>query len=353
MASLLDVPMPVQYLIASYLHAWDICLLGTLCRKLRLVSQSDVVWRYLMRDSLPGPLKRRLFMKRRIVTKLIFSKCYTTYLLEGHSDMILNINTQDSKILTASKDCTIRQWDTSNKKSKIYSGHTNWVVHADYWDGGIVSCSSDKTVRTWSPEGDKVLKGHSSGISCMKKIDGSRIATGSHDFTVKIWDLKEKIMLNSYRQFSSKVEGISVYENYLGSYASMDSNFVIRDMVSGDIVISQTSTGTNAINRQHAGLASILLTRNRVITGESTGIKIWDTREKLGNRPAEEFKLNEQFRRANTVPNPDLDSSLKHRYIPVKVDGARGVFDTKLIPESNVLIAGVYGLCGLLGFDLR
>jgi WD40 repeat protein len=354
MVGLLDVPMPVQYLIASFLSAWDICLLGTLCRKLRDVSNNDVVWRHLLKDPLPGYLKRRLFMKRRAITKFIFSKCYTTYLLEGHSDMILDIASCDSKILTASKDCSLREWDTSTKKSVYYAGHTNWVTHADYWDRGIVSCSSDKTVRVWSNDRTcKILKGHASGISCMTKIDGARIATGSHDCTVKIWDLNENLLMANYRQFSSKVENISVFENYLASYSSMDPNFVVRDLLTGEIVINQPSTASTGIGRQHAGLASILIMRNKLITGESTSIKIWDTREKLTHRPAEELKLNTELRRSSTVPALDQDSGLKHRSIPIRAEGARGVFNMKLMPETNILFAGVYGLCGLVGFDLR
>jgi WD40 repeat protein len=70
----------------------------------------------------------------------------------------------------------------------------------------IASGSSDKTVRIWDAKTGvhlATLKGHSSWVySVAFSPDGSRIASGSDDQTVRIWDAKTGVHLTTLKGHS-------------------------------------------------------------------------------------------------------------------------------------------------------
>ena len=73
-------------------------------------------------------------------------------------------------------------------------GHTSWVSSAALGPYGrrIASGSSDKTIKIWDATTGQetlTLKGHTSLVSSvMFSPDGRRIASGSWDNTIKIWE---------------------------------------------------------------------------------------------------------------------------------------------------------------------
>ena len=81
---------------------------------------------------------------------------------EGHSQEVHKaIYSNDGrKILSASRDETIREWDSETGEcKKKFTGHTFEVLGAAYSGNGkmIISRSSDKTFRVWETSYRQVL----------------------------------------------------------------------------------------------------------------------------------------------------------------------------------------------------
>jgi WD40 repeat protein len=93
--------------------------------------------------------------------------------------------------------------------ARVLVGHKDWVVSVAYSPNGtrIVSGSHDRTIRVWSAityEELGRIEGHTKSVtSLVYSPDGSRIVSGSSDRTVRVWsanDLKHLATLEGHQQ---------------------------------------------------------------------------------------------------------------------------------------------------------
>ncbi len=132
----------------------------------------------------------------------------------GHSDGVsaCAYSPDGSRILSASDDKTLREWDrSSGKELRRYEGHSSSVTACAYSPDGsrILSASDDKTLREWERSSGKELRryeGHSSSVTaCAYSPDGSRILSASGDKTLREWDRSSGKELRRYEGHSSSV----------------------------------------------------------------------------------------------------------------------------------------------------
>ncbi|KAJ1569090.1 POC1 centriolar protein A, partial [Nowakowskiella sp. JEL0078] len=145
-----------------------------------------------------------------------WSPCLATF--EGHTSYVngvawMLIDKGISLIASASSDYSIRLWDAftgieiyqflghsnsvnsiafSKDGTKLKPGHSGPVLSVAFSpDGKVASGSYDETVRLWDVNSgiSNVLKGHNSSVlSVSFSKDGSMLASGSADKTIRLWN---------------------------------------------------------------------------------------------------------------------------------------------------------------------
>lgn len=128
-----------------------------------------------------------------------------------------------SRAVTGSGDNTARIWDCeTNTPMHILKGHFNWVLCVSWSPDGefIATGSMDNTIRLWESEKGKpygdALRGHTKWISSLswepihlvKLGDKPRLASASKDGTIKIWDITRRVCILTLSGHTSTVSCI-------------------------------------------------------------------------------------------------------------------------------------------------
>lgn len=118
----------------------------------------------------------------------------STRVLRGHNGAIYAISTHGDYILSGGTDAKIRIWD-GEKSLAIYQGHSRTIWDLTSWaDQYFASASQDRTAKIWVSERTypvRSLAGHSTDVNAaVFHPNGSYLATGSADKTVRLWHVK-------------------------------------------------------------------------------------------------------------------------------------------------------------------
>lgn len=86
-----------------------------------------------------------------------------------------------------------RSWLNGQCHVRTFEGHTGGISCVQFDEGRIVSGSHDKTIRVWniktnSPWSVMTLTGHSGEVRCLH-LEKNSLVSGSVDTTIKVWDL--------------------------------------------------------------------------------------------------------------------------------------------------------------------
>ena len=123
------------------------------------------------------------------LTKSVFTQTLGDFLAAAFSP--------DSSILATAIDQEICLWQVADgRQLAIYHGHTGWIQSLAFSLDGttLASGSHDHTIRLWDLQTGlclKTLRGHAGCIQSLAfSPDETTLASGSHDRTIRLWNLQ-------------------------------------------------------------------------------------------------------------------------------------------------------------------
>ncbi|CEP23422.1 RSA4 [Cyberlindnera jadinii] len=151
------------------------------------------------------------------------------HVLKGHTNWVLCVNwcPNGEMIATGSMDNTIRLWSENGEAlGGPLKGHTKWISSLA-WEPihlvkpgqspRLVSASKDGTLKIWDTARRVpllTLSGHTSSVSCVKWGGENLIYSASHDKTIRVWDGSTGACKNVLKSHAHWVNHLSISTDY-------------------------------------------------------------------------------------------------------------------------------------------
>lgn len=128
---------------------------------------------------------------------------------EGHNDWVCHVgwNSDGTQLLSSSKDKTIKVWDVETRsilRSNIAHDDVIDFVEFDHLDRFILSCSQDKSLKLWEKDTFRLIQTIQQPYSPAYVVaacwnpSGTMIAYCTTDNTINIWEVKSKQITNTF-----------------------------------------------------------------------------------------------------------------------------------------------------------
>ncbi|KAI8878339.1 WD40 repeat-like protein [Backusella circina FSU 941] len=199
-----------------------------------------------------------------------------TKTIHCHNGSVLCLQYNEKYIVSGSSDATVVVSDieTGETVAKLL-GHLDSVLSLKMVDDKIVSCSKDRTLRIWDIETKeciRILKGHKTAVNAVQ-WKGDKIVSASGDRAIKIWNSETGECLNT---LEAHIRGVACVE-FDGEYiisGSSDQTIKVWNAASGQCIytLAGHSELVRTIQMDHVS--------SRIISGCYNGhLKIWDLTE--------------------------------------------------------------------------
>lgn len=223
--------------------------------------------------------------------------------LYGHTDTVCDLQfVQNTHILSASVDCSIRLWDvsdaeTTNRMKAVYQNHLYpvWSIAVSPLALYFASASRDTTAKLWTTDRlfpIRVFALHSSDVNCVRfHPNCDYIASASSDRSVRMWSLNDAKCVRMLAGHKSSVHSLSFSPDgqFLAS-AGDDHCVKIWDLRTSNILKefrTQSTEHTGTITSLEWNSDSTIL----ISASLDHSIRVWDTLS-LSSLKANDKKCN-------------------------------------------------------------
>ncbi|KAF9122228.1 hypothetical protein BGW39_009888 [Mortierella sp. 14UC] len=191
--------------------------------------------------------------------------------LHGHNDSVYCIQFDNTKIVTGSRDQTIKFWDFHTLKcTDTLRGHSQSVLCLQFNEKMMVSGSSDNTIIVWDMETHQPisrLHGHTAGVLDVC-FDDQYIISCSKDTTIKVWDVRTMALIKTMQGHRGPVNAVQLHQGQVVS-ASGDALVKLWDVATGVCI-------RDFIGHER-GLACVQFDGKTIVSGSNDKtIRIWD-----------------------------------------------------------------------------
>ncbi|GAA5972766.1 hypothetical protein JCM11641_003009 [Rhodosporidiobolus odoratus] len=197
--------------------------------------------------------------------------------LEGHADSVYCVQFDEKKVVSGSRDRTIRIWDlASGTVTRTLIGHAGSVLCLQYDDQILVSGSSDSRILVWDMEPGEgqhtfkmTLVGHSMGVLDLC-FDKEWIVSCSKDTTTRVWHRSTGQLYRTLSGHRGPVNAVQLHGSHVLS-ASGDALMKLWDIHTGQALrsFSGHTRGLACVHWAPSG-------RYFVSGSNDKTIKLWD-----------------------------------------------------------------------------
>ncbi|KAK3044041.1 hypothetical protein LTS18_002325, partial [Coniosporium uncinatum] len=191
----------------------------------------------------------------------------------GHTDSVYCCQFDENKIITGSRDRTIRVWDLHTWKClKVIAGPASKPIDPT----PALQTVADHTIHeepsiNGTPEGDRVFhqpsEWHSASILCLQ-FDKQIMVTGSSDFSCLVWDINTYQPIQRLEKHSAGVLDVCFDADYIIS-CSKDTTICVWDRKTYAL-LAQLQGHRGPVN-------AVQLRGHKLISASGDGIsKLWD-----------------------------------------------------------------------------
>lgn len=195
--------------------------------------------------------------------------------LNGHGDSVYCIQFDEHKIISGSRDRTIRVWDMHTLECNLIIGPPEVVAEADVWfdeDGNplhyATTGADNEKIMTSQPKAVCFEEHHKASILCLQ-YDDEILVTGSSDSTAIVYDIKNgyKPILR-LRHHTAAVLDLCFDKKYIVT-CSKDISICVWDRATG-VLVRQL--------RGHSGPVNAVQMRGNTIVSCSGDflVKLWN-----------------------------------------------------------------------------
>ncbi|CAO3674370.1 unnamed protein product [Rhizopus microsporus] len=273
------LPYEIIFQIISYLDIQTLCNLFTVSKAWYRIARSNEAWKmqfyntfYVKSDFYDQSFDwQHIYKQHHILnTRWTRGQVVTHYLI-GHLDSVYCLQFDKNKLITGSRDRSIKLWDLNTYQClhTLY-GHDASVLCLKYDNRIMVSGSSDTTIIVWSMQTLQPitrLYGHTAGVLDVC-FDDRHIVSCSKDGTIRIWDIFTGQLLRTLLAHRGPVNAIQLVDDRLVS-ASGDGLIKMWDITTGECLRKYVG--------HTRGLACVKFDGKRIVSGSNDKtIKVWD-----------------------------------------------------------------------------